>query len=103
MIKYSLIENQVNVEVRLEGDLDIEGTELVEEELLPKLQTYEVVNLNFEGVPFVDSSGIGLLLNIVQTLNEENIKVTISNVREEILEVFELLQLSDILGEGVFV
>jgi anti-anti-sigma factor len=103
MVKYSLIENKENVEVKLEGDLDIEGTELVEEELIPKLQTYEVVTLNFEGVPFVDSSGIGLLLNIAQTLNEKDIKVTICNVREEILDVFELLQLSDILGEGVFV
>lgn len=103
MVKYLLIEKNENVEVILDGDLDIEGTELVEEELLPSLEKFKVVNLNFNGVPFVDSTGIGLLLNIVQTLNEKGIKVTICNVKQEIIEVFELLQLSDILGEGVFV
>jgi anti-anti-sigma factor len=103
MVNYSLFEDIENVEVKLEGDLDIEGTELIEEQLIPSLEKYKVVTLNFEEVPFVDSSGIGLLINLVHTLNEKDIKVIISKVREEILEVFELLQLSDILGEGVIV
>ena len=46
---------------------------------------------------------MGLLLNLVQTLNEAGTKVIVSNVREEVMEVFELLQLPDILGDDVFV
>jgi anti-sigma B factor antagonist/stage II sporulation protein AA (anti-sigma F factor antagonist) len=103
MVNYSLIENAENVEVKLEGDLDIEGTEVIEEQLVPSLQKYKEVTLNFEEVPFVDSSGIGLLISLVQTLSGMEIKVTIGNVREDIQEVFELLQLSEILGEGVFI
>jgi anti-anti-sigma factor len=103
MVKYTFVENNENVEVMLEGDLDIEGTELIEEQLIPSLQEYKTVTLNFDGVPFVDSSGIGLLINLVHTLSEMETKVTICKVRQEIEEVFELLQLSEILGEGVFV
>lgn len=103
MVKYTFLEEKEHVVVKLEGDLDIEGTEVVLEELLPNLVRFKEVNLDFEGVPFVDSSGIGLLINLVNTLGEKSIKVTISKVKKEIEEVFELLQLSEILGEGVFI
>jgi anti-anti-sigma factor len=103
MISYSLFEYEENIEVKFEGDLDIEGTEIVEDKLIPSLENYKMVHLNFVGVPFVDSTGIGLLINLVQTLGEKGSKVTISNVKEEIQEVFELLQLSEILGEEVFI
>lgn len=103
MVSYSLHVENEHVVVKLKGDLDIEGTELVLEELIPSLEKYKEVHLDFEDVPFVDSSGIGLLINLVDTLSDKEIKVTISNVRKEIEEVFELLQLSEILGEGVFI
>ena len=103
MIRFSLNQGEEHLEVILEGDLDIDSTEVVEEELIPKLVSEKVININFENVPFVDSSGMGLLLNLVQTLNEAGIKVTVSNVREEVMEVFDLLQLPDILGDDVFV
>lgn len=102
MIKFSLFPEGENLEVSLMGDLDIDGTEVIEE-LIPEMEKYMEINLNLSDVPFVDSSGMGLLLNLVQTLHVQGIKITISNVREDIMEVFEMLQLPDILGEGVFV
>lgn len=103
MIHYTYKEAEDHLEVKLEGDLDIEGTEIVEEELIPTMSNYKTVNIDFENVPFVDSSGMGLLMNMVKTLNEKGIKVTISKVRQEVFEVFEIIQLPEILGEGVFV
>jgi anti-sigma B factor antagonist/stage II sporulation protein AA (anti-sigma F factor antagonist) len=46
---------------------------------------------------------MGLLIDIVKTLNDKGIKVTISKVRQEVFEVFEIIQLPEILGEEVFV
>lgn len=103
MITFSLNSDKDNLDVSLSGDLDIDSTEVVEEELIPAMKNYKVVSVNFENVLFVDSSGIGLLLNLVQTLNENGTQVTISNVKEEVMEVFHLLQIPDILGEHVFV
>ncbi|MBO1513929.1 STAS domain-containing protein [Metabacillus bambusae] len=103
MIKFSLHQEKDHLEVKLAGDLDIEGTEVVEEELIPALLNYKTVNLNFAEVPFVDSSGMGLLMNLVQSLHESGTKVTVGQVRTEVMDVFDLLQLPDILGEGVFV
>lgn len=103
MIEVKLNPNGEYLEVSLIGDLDIDSTELVEDELLPEMGKYKRINLIFSDVPFVDSSGMGLLLNLVQSLAEKEKQVTISNVREDVMEVFDLLQLPDILGSHVFV
>lgn len=104
MLKFSLNENDSDVEVNLVGDLDIEATEVINEDLIPILLKFQVVQLNFEHVPFVDSSGMGLLLNIVKSLKDQNsIEITISGVKDEVYEVFDLLQIPEIVGEDVFV
>ncbi|MFS0687694.1 STAS domain-containing protein [Sporosarcina sp. 179-K 8C2 HS] len=92
-----------HVEVEFEGDLDIDGTEVVIDELIPSLESFSSVKLNLKDVPFVDSSGIGLLLDLVKTMQEKGAEVTISNVRQEVMEVFELLQIQEIIGEEIFV
>lgn len=103
MVHFGLNEVQKNsLNIILEGDLDIESTEAVER-LLPSLEKYESVNINFEKVPFVDSSGMGLLLHAVHSLSEKGIQVTISNVKEDVFMIFELLQIPEILGADVFV
>ncbi|MFX3673190.1 MAG: lipid asymmetry maintenance protein MlaB [Paenisporosarcina sp.] len=103
MFMYSLIEEDKDLQVVIKGDLDIDGTEIINEELIPKMLTYKKVNINFEDVPFVDSSGMGLLMALVHTLTENETSITISNVREDVFEVFELLQIPEILGEDIFI
>ncbi|MGS2779692.1 STAS domain-containing protein [Robertmurraya sp. GLU-23] len=103
MIEVKLSPDGEKLTVDIIGDLDIDSTEFVEEELIPILEKYKNINLVFTDVPFVDSSGMGLLLTIVQTLQEQGIEVSISNVRKDVMEVFEILQLPEILGEKVFV
>jgi anti-sigma B factor antagonist/stage II sporulation protein AA (anti-sigma F factor antagonist) len=102
MIRFSKNEASESLEIKLDGDLDIESTEVMELELIPAMEQYQVVNINFKDVPFIDSSGIGLLLNAVQTLDTKGIEVTISHVRDEVMDIFELLQIPEILGDGVF-
>ncbi|MBB6446140.1 STAS domain-containing protein [Bacillus benzoevorans] len=103
MVKFILNSNKEHLDINLIGDLDIDSTEVIEEELIPATGSYKTINLIFTEVPFVDSSGMGLLINLVKLLNEKEQELTISNVREEVMEVFELLQLPEILGEKVFV
>ncbi|MFC4557775.1 STAS domain-containing protein [Virgibacillus kekensis] len=104
MIQYTTKERgSDSLEVLLKGDLDIDGTEVIEEELMPLLLGLRSAKINFENVPFVDSSGMGLLMKLVNTLKEHDITVTVSEVREDVYEVFELLQIPEIIGKDVFV
>jgi len=103
MFQYEIIPQQVFTITKFEGDLDIDSTELVENELLPKLQPYEQISFHFGHVQFVDSSGMGLLLTLIQSLKEQGKKVQITNVREEVMEVFDLLQIPAIVDEQTFI
>jgi anti-anti-sigma factor len=103
MIKFSFFSENNKVDINLNGDLDIDSTEIIEEELIPLLNNYLRVRINFADVPFVDSSGMGLLVYLVQTLNDKGTNVEILNVREDVMEIFDLLQIPEIFGENVFV
>ncbi|MFC4401652.1 STAS domain-containing protein [Gracilibacillus xinjiangensis] len=103
MLKYKTIDKEFSLEVLLQGDLDIEGTEVITDSLLPQLLKSQVVNLNFSEVPFVDSSGMGLLISLIDTLKENNIEVTISNIGKDVNEVFDLLQIKEIIGNKIFI
>jgi len=103
MLTYSLKERDEYLQVALNGDLDIDGTEIINDELIPKMLTYKKVNVDFDKVPFVDSSGMGLLMTLVHTLENNDTNITISNVQQDVFEIFELLQIPDILGEDIFI
>lgn len=102
MLTYSFIEEEDYLQIKLKGDFDIEGTEIINEELVPKMLTHKNVDIDFEHVPFVDSSGMGLLLSLVHILIEKSTYVTISNIQKDVYEVFELLQIPEILGKEIF-
>ncbi len=102
MFAYQIHKSEEEAVVVFEGDLDIESGEVLEEDILPIVSEYPSVRLNFGEVYFVDSSGIGLIIRTVDELREGGRSVKIENVRPEVMEVFELLQIREILGEDVF-
>lgn len=102
MIQYKIVTEEGKKNVLFAGDIDIESTEVIEDEIMPALQECNTVELNLASVPFVDSTGIGLLIKVVQTLKENGTIVTITNICDDIFEVFTFLQLPEILGKEVF-
>ena len=104
MFRYHLQNEEEKVVVKLEGDLDIDATEIIEMGLNKEiLNSTGVVELDFKNIDFVDSSGIGLLITFVTNLKEIERVLTIKNLKEDIRTVFELLQLDEILGKDVIV
>ncbi|MEJ8304156.1 STAS domain-containing protein [Saccharibacillus sacchari] len=102
MFAYQITKSEEEAVVIFEGDLDIESGEVLEEDILPIVSEYPNVRLNFAEVYFVDSSGIGLIIRTVDELREGGRSVKIEHVRPEVMEVFELLQIREILGEDIF-
>ncbi|WP_100372181.1 STAS domain-containing protein [Bacillus sp. FJAT-45037] len=102
MTRYEINREDDRIKIKIVGDLDIESTELFEEELLPIMVAERSVVLNLKEVPFIDSSGIGILINSIQTLNELKIHFLISEVRKEVMDILELLQVPDIVGREIF-
>lgn len=103
MFKYEILHEELQSKVSLDGDLDIDVTEIMEEEIAPKLINSNDVEIDFEKVSFVDSSGIGLLITLVTDLQQQGKNVFIKNLSSDVKQVFSLLQLPEILGHDVFV
>lgn len=103
MFKYTMQVEDFGVKIFFEGDFDIDVTEVIEEEILPTLGNYQRVIMDLEKVPFVDSSGIGLLINVVDTLKQQNTEVFITNIQQDVKDIFEILQLPEIIGQEVFI
>lgn len=103
MIQHEMLTDKKKTTVIFEGDIDIESTEMMEDEITPSLQTCENVELNLAKVPFVDSTGIGLIIKLVQSLKEKGTNVTITNINTDVFDVFSFLQIPEILGKEVFI
>jgi anti-anti-sigma factor len=102
MFNYNIVDEESKSTVLFDGDMDIDVTEIMEEEIAPNLLHSNEIELNFENVSFVDSSGIGLLITLITDLQERGSKVIITHLSPDVKEVFSLLQLPEILGRDVF-
>ncbi len=104
MFNFKIKNEDSKIVVKFEGDLDIEATEIIEDNLTKALQeTSDNVEIDFQDIYFVDSSGIGLLITLISDLKDKSIKPTIINLQEDVKTVFDLLQLDEILGKDVVV
>ncbi|SER99023.1 anti-anti-sigma factor [Gracilibacillus ureilyticus] len=101
MLEYQVKHINDRCTVLLAGDLDFDSTEKVAEDLAPQILQYESIQLDFQKVNFVDSSGMGLLIQLVTTLKDNDKEIKIVNVNKDILEVFELVQMPEIIGHDV--
>jgi anti-sigma B factor antagonist len=52
--------------------------------------------LDLSGIQFIDSSGFGVFLSIMKTANNSFGYFKISNITEEVMELFKLLQLHNV-------
>ncbi len=104
MFRFNVQDEHEKTVIHFDGDLDIEATEVIEDELMNEItQTSGLVEFDFTNIDFVDSSGIGLLITLITKLKDDDRKPTITNINEDVKVVFELLQLQEILGEDVVI
>lgn len=64
-------------------------------ELFEKPNTKLVINL--KGVEYIDSSGFGVFLSVMKSANNNYGELRFCNISDEVMELFKLLQLHNIL------
>lgn len=101
MFNYLIVNIETKSIATFEGDMDIDVTELMEEQITPELMKSREIEIDFSKVLFVDSSGIGLLITLVDKLKNHGKSIEIININSEVKQVFALLQLPEILGLDV--
>lgn len=99
MFDLQMITEHSILKVNLQGSLDINGVDLLEDKMSEiDFSSLKEVSFNMQHVEFIDSTGIGSLLNLTRLLDEQGIRFEIINVNEDIREIFRILDLEEILG-----
>ena len=82
--------------IALEGRLDTNTAPQLEAELKTSLSGITELDLDFSGLEYISSAGLRVLLAAQKTMSRQG-KMTIRNVNETIMEVFEITGFVEIL------
>jgi anti-anti-sigma factor len=81
----------------LEGRLDTTTAPQLQSALLPEFDLANHIRLDFKELVYVSSAGLRVLLLAEKTAKAKGGKVVLANVSPEVMEVFEMTGLSEIL------
>ena len=84
------------LEFVLEGRLDTITAPQLEEEVKASIGDITELVFDFNGLAYVSSAGLRVLLSAQKTMNEKG-SMVVKNVSDEIQEIFDVTGFSDIL------
>lgn len=85
--------NSDQLVLTLSGDIDLEITPDVKNELSENLEDISKFEIDGRQVNYIDSSGISILVIAMQNCKQKNIDFSISKASEELMRVIELAHL----------
>lgn len=102
MLEIRRIHDELHCCLELTGDLDISTVEnlLAGVETIP--ETAKDVDLDFSGIEFVDSTGIGTLVQVLNYLRGKEITIKFKRIPKDVFEILHLLGVTEIMGEEYF-
>ena len=88
--------NGTTLNIALVGRLDTITAPDLDKELKDSLSGVEALAFDFSKLEYISSAGLRVLLSAQKVMNKQG-SMTLSNVNDSILEVFEMTGFSDIL------
>lgn len=78
--------------VRLHGDIDHHAVEVLRDDIETQLRDthFRGLVLSFQGIDFMDSSGLGLILGRYRTVQQQGGKMAVCEVSNPLRRLFEL-------------
>ena len=83
--------------LEVEGRIDTTTSKAFEEKLLEELKTTTRLRIDLKQVVYVSSAGLRAFLNGQKYSNKNKIEMSIFNVNDTVMEVFEMTGFADIL------
>ena len=90
-------QNGEELTVKVEGRLDTITAPQLEEEVRSSIEGIKKLNMDFSNLDYISSAGLRVLLSTQKVMNQQG-EMTISNVNEDIMEIFEVTGFIDILN-----
>lgn len=87
--------------ISVNGEIDLNSVSSLEKAINDAIAQKKDVIIDMSHVRFIDSTGIGLLVQTYKNLQQIGNKITILNARENVRKVFKITCLEDTFNMGV--
>lgn len=84
--------------LKLEGTITIDNIDKYRNKIMPLLKMKQDIKLDFKDVEMIDSSGLGLLVDVHKQAQENNLKVIMVNINENIEKLYKITMLDNIFN-----
>lgn len=99
--KIDIVEGKQDLELVFNGDLDMNTIKMLRD-YKDKLKDHSGIVINLDNLDFIDSTGIKGFITFIESLTKQNKTVKVKNIKPEINEIFELLDIYEMVGKGIF-
>jgi anti-anti-sigma factor len=82
--------------LKVQGILDISTTHLLEE-YIQKIADVKELIIDFSGLEFIDSTGIGAIMEIIYRSQEKQFRIKLEGMDKQIYEILETVGLFKVL------
>ena len=93
-----LVNRGTDGELILSGDLDTKTSRDAEALFIQMADRFTNITLNMLDLEYVSSAGLRAIRNLYMKLNQNGGKLELSNVNENVMEVFEMTGLAGLLN-----
>lgn len=101
-MKVTVNNNELSTIFKVNGELDIATVGIFKEVLLQEEKDKKEIIIDFEEVQFVDSTGVGGLIEVLRTFLEKKVDIQVFNVDKNVYEVFDILGLPELFQDVKF-
>ena len=89
-MKYKVTDDENVSTVFLTGEIDMDVADEVREIVFPLIDAGKEVHLNLKDVPYMDSSGISIIIESNQRARKKNTKVELKEVSQPVEKVLAM-------------
>ena len=93
-----LVDHGKEGELIIIGSLDARVSGKADELFRKMSERFTDINLNMKDMEYISSAGIRTIRNLYISVNKNGGKLTLSNVNENVMEVFEITGLAGLLN-----
>lgn len=79
--------------IHLEGDIDLEQTDVVRKSLSEAVEKNETVHANMANVSYIDSSGVSVLIEVNQKAGDAGKTFALEKISEQVSSVLQMAKL----------
>jgi len=80
------------------GEVDASSSIHLETALTEAMDGHKKIIVDLGELDYISSAGLGVFMSVIQKIENENIQLVLYNLKEKVMEVFDILGLTQLLN-----